>query len=96
MANLMIRMSVVSILALAETASASTIYVLMKDVHAPPVQAVSSDPVDLGPWEISEGPVDYAPDSVGTADAYADEQAEFAVMEPSGKSYQGLFFNPQD
>ncbi len=91
-----ITLGIAAALGLSGAAGASTVYTFVNGPYSAASPICSAEPTRLGPWEISEGPVDYAPDAYGETQAQGLEWAEFAVMEPTVLPNQGLFLNPVD
>ena len=82
-------------LTLASSASAATIYTLTGGHFSASTAIHNGQAVDLGPWEISEGPYDYAPDRYARNKG-ASVAADFAVMEEAPGVERVLFLHPQD
>ena len=91
-----ITLSIAGALSLAGTAGASTIYTLVNGQYSAVSHSHSAAPTELGAWEITEGPDDYAPTAYEQTTTPGVETADFAVMEPATAPYEGLFLHPQD
>jgi hypothetical protein len=96
MRNTLNKLGVLLGLVLATSASASTVYVAMEEVGVGPPPVPETAAFDSVPWEIGEGPNDYAPRIHADPRPVGGAPVEFAVMEPSGVPDRELFLNPQD